>query len=258
MRLRLPIVLLLMLAVALPAYAQRTTGTIRGTVTDGAGGVVPGASVVVRSVATGYNRSTFTNADGNYFFPDVPVGTYEIEVSLQGFRSVKVEGVEINVADVREVNAALEVGEVSELVLVVSEAIPVETMSGEVAGLITGEEIRELPLNGRNFTQLTQLMPGVSAPDGFNSKNKGLLTGVDLSVSGSATTANVWTVDGANNNDVGSNRTIMIYPSLEAIEEFKIHRNSYGAEFGGASGFATEAAGGEAGGSALAVADGSR
>src|SRR5207249_10858454 len=87
-----------------------------------------------------------------------------------------------------------------------------------------------------NFLQLALLMPGVSAPDFLNVKDKGLLGGSDLSVSGSAVTANMWTVDGANNNDVGSNRTILVYPSVDAIEEFKIHRNAYGAEYGQAAG----------------------
>ena len=90
-------------------------------------------------------------------------------------------------------------------------------LGGDVSGVITGEQVRELPLNGRNFLQLATLMPGVSAPDFLNVKDKGLLGGSDLSVSGSDVTANLWTVDGANNNDVGSNRTILVYPSLEAI-----------------------------------------
>ena len=105
-----------------------------------------------------------------------------------------------------------------------------------MSGVITGQQVRELPLNGRNFLQLATLMPGVSAPDFLNVKDKGLLGGSDLSVSGGAVTANLWTVDGANNNDVGSNRTILVYPSVDAIEEFKILRNSYGAEFGQAGG----------------------
>src|SRR4029078_10788709 len=112
----------------------------------------------------------------------------------------------------------------------------VKTGGGDVSGGITGTQVRELPLNGRNFLQLATPMPGVSAPDFLNVKDKGLLGGSDLSVSGSAVTANMWTVDGANNNDVGSNRTILVYPSVDAIEEFKILRNSYGAEFGQAGG----------------------
>ena len=119
---------------------------------------------------------------------------------------------------------------------VVASATPVRMLGGDVSGVITGEQVRELPLNGRNFLQLATLMPGVSAPDFLNVKDKGLLGGSDLSVSGSDVTANIWTVDGANNNDVGSNRTILVYPSLEAIQEFKILRNNYGPEFGGAGG----------------------
>ena len=185
---------------------------------------------------TGLNRTTFTNAAGIYTFGDLPVGAYEVTFTLDGFKSSVVSALELNVADVREVNAALELGDVSDTITVEAEAIPVETMSGEVSGLMTGEQIRELPLNGRNFVQLTLLQPGVSSPEGFDTKNKGLLAGVDLSISGSGTTGNLWTIDGANNNDVGSNRTILIYPSVDAIEEFKIHRNSYSPEFGGAAG----------------------
>src|SRR6185295_3713743 len=127
-------------------------------------------------------------------------------------------------------------GELKEEITVQAPAIVVETIGGEVTGLVTGEQVRELPLNGRNFTQLALLMPGVSAPENFDTKNKGLMTGSDLSISGGGVTSNLWTIDGANNNDVGSNRTILVYPSVDAIEEFKIHRNSYGPEFGGASG----------------------
>ena len=117
-----------------------------------------------------------------------------------------------------------------------ADTLVVKTSGGEVAGLVTGAQVRELPLNGRNFLQLALLMPGVSAPDGLNVKDKGLLSGSDMSVSGAAVTSNLWTVDGTNNNDVGSQRTILVYPSVDAIEEFKIHRNSYGAEYGQAGG----------------------
>lgn len=236
-RLKWTSVLLIVMSVwALPAFAQRTTATIRGTVTDPEGDGLPGVSVTITAVDSGFTRTNVTNADGSYQFISVPVGTYDLEAVLDGFSPYRLESIKLNVSDIREINASLQIGDVTEQVLVVADAIPVETMSGEVAGVIEGEQIRDLPLNGRNFTQLTQLMPGVSAVDGFDPKNKGLLSGVDISVSGGGVTGNLWTVDGVNNNDVGSNRTIMIYPGLEGIEEFKIHRNSYGAEFGGASG----------------------
>ena len=232
---RLALVLILTLLAA-PLAAQRFNATIRGIVTDPTGDAVPGATVNLEGTETGLNRTTFTNTAGIYTFSELPIGAYEIAVSLDGFKSSVVTDIVLNVADIREVSVELELGDVQDTITVESEAIPIDTMSGEVAGLVTGEEIRELPLNGRNYVHLTLLQPGVTTPDGFDTKNKGLLTGVDMSISGSGTTGNLWLVDGAKNNDVGSNRTIMVYPSIEAIEEIKIHRNSYSPEFGGAAG----------------------
>jgi hypothetical protein len=220
---------------SVPTFAQRSTGTIRGVVTDASGAVVAGAKVTVKGESTGYTRSANTNASGLYTF-DLPVGTYTVTAELTGFKSSVVTGIALSVADTRPVDLQLSTGDVAELITVEANALAVKTIGGDVSGLITGEQVRELPLNGRNFLQLATLMPGVSAPDFLNVKDKGLLGGSDLSISGSAVTANLWTVDGANNNDVGSNRTILVYPSVDAIEEFKVQRNSYGAEFGQAGG----------------------
>ncbi|HVS62696.1 MAG TPA: carboxypeptidase-like regulatory domain-containing protein [Thermoanaerobaculia bacterium] len=226
---------LLVTCLAVPAIAQQT-GSIRGRLADETGGTVVGAKITVINEQTGLTRETVSNSVGRFSVGDLPVGNYTVSVEKDGFSTAVVTDIPLNVADVREVNLTLEVGAITDEITTVASAVLVQTVGGEVSGLIDGEQIRELPLNGRNFLQLTLLMPGVSAPDGFNTKNKGLLTGSDLSVSGGMTTGNMWTVDGANNNDVGSNRTILVYPSLEAIEEFKIHRNSYGAEFGGGGG----------------------
>ncbi|HET7747012.1 MAG TPA: TonB-dependent receptor, partial [Vicinamibacteria bacterium] len=227
-----------MLLVAVPAaYAQRATAGLRGTVSDATGAVVPGATVTVKNDATGVARSATTNEAGRYSFPDLPVATYRVEVTFAGFRPATVNNVALSVAEEREVDVRLETGPLQEAVVVEASGTPVQTVGGDVAGVVTGAEARELPLNGGNFMQLTLLMPGVSAPDqNLKLTDKGLLGGSDLSVSGSGTTANLWLVDGANNNDIGSNRTILIYPNVESIEEFKIHRSSYSAEFGQASG----------------------
>jgi hypothetical protein len=230
------LIVLVVVVVCLPAAAQRFEASIRGTVTDSTGGALPGATVEASNAETGLTRTTRTNESGAYAFASLPVGTYSVRVELEGFKHVIVHDVGLNVADTRRLNVELELGEVAQEVTVTASPIVVETIGGEVAGLITGEQVRELPLNGRNFLQLTQLMPGVTTLDNFNTKNKGLLTGSDVSVSGGSVTSNMWSVDGANNNDVGSNRTVLVYPSLEAVEEFKIHRNSYGAEFGGGGG----------------------
>jgi hypothetical protein len=233
---RLSLAASFILLLAVPAMAQRSTATIRGVVSDPTNAVVSGAKVTIKNEDTGLTRSGTTNTSGIYSFADLPVGSYRLEVEYPGFKSEVRSKIVLNVADTRNLDVQLATGQISEVVDVETAAVTVSTTGGEVAGLITGEQVRELPLNGRNFLQLATLMPGVSAPDFLNVKDKGLLGGSDLSVSGAAVTANLWTVDGANNNDVGSNRTILVYPSVEAIEEFKIHRNSYGAEFGQAAG----------------------
>ena len=182
------------------------------------------------------SRSVVTNESGVVTRPRAAHRPLQDRRRAAGFKKASRTGVVLRVADDFSVDFELAAGDVTETVNVEASATPVRVLGGDVSGVITGEQVRELPLNGRNFLQLATLMPGVSAPDFLNVKDKGLLGGSDLSVSGSDVTANLWTVDGANNNDVGSNRTILVYPSLEAIQEFKILRNSYGPEFGGAGG----------------------
>src|SRR5262245_18841968 len=218
------------------ALAQRTSATVRGTVRDTTQGLLPGVTVTATNEDTGLVRSVVTNDSGAYSVPDLPIGRYKIDAELSGFKKTSRTNVVLRVAEDFSIDFELATGDIKETVNVEASSTPVRVLGGDVSGVITGEQVRELPLNGRNFLQLATLMPGVSAPDFLNVKDKGLLGGSDLSVSGSDVTANLWSVDGANNNDVGSNRTILVYPSLEAIQEFKILRNSYGPEFGGAGG----------------------
>jgi hypothetical protein len=227
---------LLLATAAMPVFAQRFTAAVRGAVVDSTQGSVEGAKVTLKGEETGFMRTALTNSAGLYSFTDVPVGTYHLTVEKAGFKAAVQKNIALNVADTRAVDVVLATGEVAEAITVEAAAVQVQTIGGDVSGLISGEQVRDLPLNGRNFVQLVLLMPGVSQVDNFNTKDKGLMTGVDMSVSGGSTMSNVWTVDGTNNNDVGSNRTILIYPSVDAIEEFKIHRNSYGAEFGQSGG----------------------
>ena len=169
------------------ALAQRTTASIRGKVTDPSGAALPGIAVTAKNAETGTTRDTFTNESGNYSIPALQVGTWDLSAELDGFKTAIVQGIGLNVADVREINLELELGAVSEEITTTAASVPGGRQSAaRSAGLVTGELIRDLPLNGRNFAQLTQLMPGVSAVDGLDFKNKGLLSGVDLSVSGSS------------------------------------------------------------------------
>ena len=175
--------LLASLLMAVPVLAQRTTAVIQGTISDPTGAIVVGAKVTAVAEGTGFTRSTTTNSAGAYSFGDLPVGTYRLEVEHPGFKLAARSGVLVNVADVRAVDVELQTGELTEVVNVEMPAVAVQTVGGDVSGLVTGEQVRELPLNGRNFLQLATLMPGVSAPDVLNVKDKGLLGGSDLSVS---------------------------------------------------------------------------
>src|SRR5262245_61011385 len=226
----------LVLMAAVPAFAQKITASIRGTVTDPTGAVVAGAKVTVKNEETGLTRTASTNAAGAYGFAELPVGSYRVDIEQAGFKAASRSKIVLNVADARAVDIQLQTGDISESVNVEVPAVSVKTVGAEISGLVTGEQVRELPLNGRNFMQLTLLQPGVTATEDLNTINKGLQGGSDIAVSGGSTTSNLWLVDGADNVDHGSNRTILVYPSVDAIEEFKIQRNNYGAEFGQAGG----------------------
>jgi hypothetical protein len=236
MRARVCLAVLVCLLLTLPVVAQKFTGTIRGAVTDASGAVVPNAEVTITNEGTSDTRTVTTNDQGEYVVLEMPAGMYTVSVKKSGFKQAINRGVELHVASTVVSNAMLQVGNVSEEVTVEANAVQVETSTGAVGNVIEGNSVRELPLNGRSFTQLTQLMPGVSPDRTFNSKNKGLMAGVDFSVNGNNTTGNLFLVDGVNNNDIGSNRTILVYPSIDAIQEFKILRNSYPPEYGQAMG----------------------
>ena len=219
-----------------PAFAQRTSGQLTGTVTDPNGAAVVGATVTATQTGTNFQREATTTDDGNFTITDLPIGEYRLSVKGAGFKESVSPNVTVNVASVTRQDFRLEVGAVGEVVTIQSSDVQVETQTGAIGEVVTGQQVRELPLNGRSFVQLTQLQPGVAPQNNFDSKNKGLFSGVDFSVNGNSAQSNLFLTDGANNNDTGSNRTILLYPSIEAIAEFKMLRNSYGPEYGQAAG----------------------
>ena len=218
------------------AYAQSYAGSIRGTVADPSGSAIVGAQVTLRNIGTNATSQTTTTDIGAFSFSNVNVGTYEVTVKASNFKEFVARSVEVHVSTATEINAKLEVGSTSETVTVEADDVQVQTTTAEVGAVIEGTQVRELPLNGRNFMALTQLQPGVSPNNNFNSKDKGLQGGSDFSVNGNPSTNNLFLIDGVNNNDVGSNRTILIYPSVDSVAEFKMLTNSYGPEYGQASG----------------------
>ncbi len=224
-----------MLAVLFVAYAAKAqdTGYISGTVTDKTGAVVAGAEVVVSSAVGSATHSTTTNADGAYVVAGLPGGSYNIVVTAKGFSKYSAKNVVLDVAQKIRVDIQLAVGAVTEEVVVTGESVAqVETTSSALTSTITGTQVNELVLNGRNFTQLVTLSPGVINQTGSDEGKVGVYGNVAYSMNGGRTEYNNWELDGGDNMDNGSNATLNVYPNPEAIAEFKVLTSNYGAQYG--------------------------
>jgi outer membrane receptor protein involved in Fe transport len=225
-------------------WAQSFRGTILGTVTDATGAVVSNAKVTVHNVNTGLERTTTTSADGSYTVSELPLGTYTVTVTQSGFQTFVANDVAVNVATERRVDAALKPGQVTEKVEVSGESLPqVETTSTELGGILTPHVIENLPVNGRDYSKLIFLSPGVAGSPDQITDSPGSF-GV-FSMNGSRGRANNFLLDGTDMNDgfrndpaineagvFGDPATIL---PVEAIAELKVLSN-YEAEYGRNSG----------------------
>lgn len=223
---------------AISAFAQSTTQQITGTVTDASGSVVPTAKITILHINTGQTRSVTANESGNYAATSLPIGDYEITAEAQGFKKSTLKGVRLEVNAKLEVNIKLEVGSVSESVTVTSDAAQIETSNGDVGRLITGQQATMLQLNGRNFTQLLSLIPGVSttnrsAMDLFGGYGSNMSA---QSANGGRTDTFSWNVDGVDNKDNGGGGNNFVNVNPDAIAEFKVLTTNYSAEYGQNSG----------------------
>jgi carboxypeptidase family protein len=218
-----------------------TPGNITGTVKDPQGSRLTKVEITIVNEKTGASRTVNTNDEGFFSAPTLPSGRYSVTATAAGFKKTVAENVELHVNENKVVNLELQVGQLTETITVIDKA-PVEIRSGEVSSLISQTQVTELPLIVRNFSQLVLLVPGVSpvtqsgAGGAFVTRGVALESGNDVSVNGNMSHGNMWTVDGVNNLDVGSNRTLLTFPSIDAIQEFRVERNSFGAEFGQAQG----------------------
>src|SRR3989441_10403999 len=213
---------------AVPTAAQETTATISGTVLDAQGAAVPNATVTIKNTDTNVViRTLTTDAQGLYVAPLLPIGRYEVTAEGRGFKKSRETGIILNVSDKLAVNFTLEVGAVNETVTVEANALQVDTQSATATGVISGLQLRELSLNSRNYAQLVllvpgasdsgnadQIFPGATAPLGTN-----LMT---FQINGNRREENNWQVDGADNVDRGSNLTLISFPRVEAIAEFRV------------------------------------
>jgi hypothetical protein len=197
---RARIILVLVLLAAVNLLAQTFRGTILGTATDASGAVVSGAKVTVKNVATGLERTTETSADGSYALPELPIGTYNVTVTLTGFQTFVTTGVTVDVSTERRVNAALKPGQVATRVEVQGDLLPqVETTTNDLGGVLTQSEVKDLPINGRDYTKLIFLNPGVAGSPDQISDSPGSYG--EFSMNGARGRSNNYLLDGTDMND---------------------------------------------------------
>jgi len=215
-----------MLAViATDARAQGSV-TIFGSVTDASGSVVPGVTMTATSALTALERVTVSDANGNYSISQLPVGVYTVKAELAGFKTFLLARVQTQVDENRRVNVVMELGPLRESVTVAGEAAQVDTRSGTLREVVDSQRIVELPLNGRNPLQLQLLVAGAGGRAG-----QGQAQNETVSINGSRTNANNYTLDGADNHDPYFNSPA-VFPSPDALEEFSLQTSTYGADKG--------------------------
>jgi hypothetical protein len=215
------------------AGAQELSATLSGVVTDATGAVIPHASVTVaQNGVNAGSRVVQTDGAGNYVATNLTAGTYSITVTATGFETFKGKNIVLNVAEKHTFNAQLTPGSTSTTITVEDNPVQVDTETSGQAGTISGVQIRELEINSRNFEQLITLQPGVVNQLG----DEPSASGIAISVNGARTSANNWTVDGADINDSGSNGTVVNEPSMDAIQEITLERGNYDAGYGRSGG----------------------
>lgn len=235
--------LLALLCVVVSASAQtqtaqtnvQDTGSISGTVHDSSGALVPGALITV-SNDRGFVRTASSDAQGHYVLTGLPAGTYKVTVATQGFKTLVIPSLVLAAGQIGHGDASLEVSGATTSVKVVGHtAAQVETENSQLSGTITNREVTAIGLNGRNFAQLITLAPGVSNQTGQDEALVGAKGSVKYSVNGGRVEYNNFDVDGSdvlNAGINGSQSTLMVYPSLDAIDEVKVLTSNYGAQYG--------------------------
>lgn len=221
------------------SHAQLSTADILGTVTDATGAVIPNATVTVTNKGTNAVRTITTDGSGNYDAALLPVGVYSVKVDLPGFKSTTVSNLSVEAGDRARADVKLQTGTATETVNVEAQTPLLQADSATVSSTVTAKAVQDLPLNGRNFVQLVQLVPGANEGPG-----NGLTSGgrpddrrqsASFSVNGQDDTLNNYTIDGIDDNEriIG---TIGVRPNVEGIQEITVQTNSYAAEAGRTAG----------------------
>jgi hypothetical protein len=236
--------LALSMVAPLRVHAQVSGGTLSGTIADQSGASIPNGQVSIKNVATAITRSVTTDAAGFYTAPNLMPGTYEVTVSAPGFSTLLRTGIALTVGSQQVLNLTLQVGQMTQKVLVTGEAAQVQLSTSGIDAVVNSETVRELPLNGRSWTDLASLQPGVDAvhtqsdfTQGSNRGNRGF--GAQLTISGARPQQNNYRLDGVSLNDYGNGAPGSVLGGnlgVDAIQEFSVLTTNYSAEYGKTAG----------------------
>ena len=230
--------LVLVLGLGVSVAHASVTGSISGTVTDPTGSLIPGAAVVAVNSATGVRQPTETNSQGFYSLPELPVGPYELDVEAKGFQRYQQVGLVLNDNTALRIDVILRLGSTTQAVTVSATTAHVDTTNTQMGEVIGSTKMAEVPLNGRSYTDLLALQPGVAPVMSGEYKSfsaSGDLDPGNLSVSGQQESANGFMVNGSNVEEHMNNGTAIV-PNLDSIAEFRILTNNVNAEYGNYSG----------------------
>jgi len=236
---QISVVALIATAVCAPgAIAQIRTADVVGAVSDSSGSIVPGASVVLKNLGTNEERTAVSDATGNFLFTLLPPGRYSVRAELAGFKTWTVAEVTLAAGDKLTLDPKLEVGQAAETVEVTAESPTIQRQSTTITALVDQRAVQDLPLNGRNFITLAQLAPGAADTTvGFSTGNTpdDRRLSSQLTVNGQYAWANNYMIDGMDNNErfIG---TVIVKPSVEAVQEMRVQTNLYSAEIGRTAG----------------------
>ena len=232
--LAVPLLLAVLLTAVAGAAGAQTAGTISGGVSDASGGALPGVTITVRNTRTGLVRTSVTGSEGRYVVPALPPGIYEVRAELTGFTPQLRPDVALAVAETLAINVTLQVGGLAVEEVVTGVTPLVNTSTSELSYLVGAQAMEQLPLNGRNYTDLALLQPGVNA---FPHRDGGSVVahGLAMSVNGQDPRSNVYLLDGTIQNDMtngpaGSAAGTAL--GMDTISEFRVEANAYSAEFG--------------------------
>ena len=216
------------------ARAQGLTGQLSGTVADSGGGVMPGVTVVIKNAGTNQTRETVTTSEGAFVFPDLLAGTYDITVKMEGFKSFEQKGLVVGATErVGLKTITLQVGGLSEQVVVQAESPQVQTTNAARSGLVTRQQIDDIAVKGRDFASYLKLLPGVVDTSAREAPGWGSMGG--LSINGRSGGFN-FSYDGVTNKDTGSNSGNYQAPALDSIGEVRVQTSNFQAEYGRSSG----------------------